>query len=245
MSKAYKQAFIDKYYEKSAQPLADTMGFYWAMRARDFIPVIAKTFKSYLWMLQEPTASGEFPIAKTDTSQTCFQDFQEWLDVCSTKSTLVMYEKFQANRKVDPMSTKQIFFMNAKLLGGTENFDAWSAERKKAYIKDSLWNFEDEMESFGTAVKEFAGVLLHKCFFERDEDEHNHHMGLEHIELNWDWTVQELWELIDDFVKVNEGLPTRNEEAGPHSEESLDIITGAIASENFLDFVVDYILKSK
>ena len=71
---AYKQEFVDNYWKEDAQVIQESMGFYWAMRSRDFVPFIARVFKKHMYVFQEPSITGSFPNPKLDDSTTCFQD---------------------------------------------------------------------------------------------------------------------------------------------------------------------------
>jgi hypothetical protein len=55
-------------------------------------------------------------------------------------------------------------------------------------------------------------------------------------------TVKDIYEIITKFAEINEGLPAKRDDSEEHSEESLDLISGAMFASEYIDFVVDYIV---
>ncbi len=243
----YKQEFLDSYFKDEALTLQETMGFYWAMKSRDFIPFIARIFKKHIYVLQEPNKSGIFPNPKNDKTVTCFHQFQDWIDVASTKASISMYNVYLArtNKPSKEYSTKDIIEKNYQLINGGEQFSNWSRKTREEYIRECLWNFDDESEAFGYASKEFAGQLLHKLILEAGINVYESEDFDLSNDIEWDWTVKDIWKLLDKLEEYNKGLPIRNEEAPMQSEAGLDLISSAMGADDFLWFLVDYLLQKK
>jgi len=245
----YKQEFIDNYFKDKSQAMQETMGFYWAMKSRDFIPFIAKVFKKYMWVLQEPNDSGIFPNPKSDNTVTCFHEFQDWMDVASTKACVSMANRWNSvdKKPSKEYTSKSIIEQNHKFANGADQFDNWTYKNKRNFVREALWNFDDEAEAFGYSVKEFAGQLLHKLIIEAgitihpEMPEDFDASG----EVGWDWKVKEIWNFIDTLEEHNQGLPTRTEDAPEQTEDGLDLISSAMGADDFLWHVVDHLLKSK
>lgn len=251
---AYKQEFVENYWKDDAQVIQESMGFYWAMKSRDFVPFVARVFKKHMYVFQEPSISGSFPNPKLDESTTCFHEFQDWIDLASTKASISMSNKYKLNahRAKVQYDTKSIIEQNYRFMKGHEKFENWGWYDRRDFVKESLWNFDDEAEAFGYAVKEFAGQLMHKLIlqadlpldYEIDEDDITPRDGFD-IHGTWNWKVSEIYEYVSKLEEHNKGLPTRNEDAPEQSDEGLDMISAAMGSDNYLDYVVDYLLKKK
>jgi len=56
-------------------------------------------------------------------------------------------------------------------------------------------------------------------------------------------TIKDVYKLIVDFQKANEGMPTKKDDSEEHSEESLDLISKAMFSTDFINYVVNYIFN--
>lgn len=248
----YKQMFLDNYFKDEAPALQETMGFYWAMKSRDFIPFIARVFKKHMYVLQEPNKSGIFPNPKIDKTVTCFHQFQDWIDVASTKASISMYNIHLArtNKPSNEYSTKDIIEKNYQLINGIVQFENWSRKTREEFIRECLWNFDDESEAFGYAIKEFAGQLLQKLILEAGITVYPEMIDGEYdfdtsSEVGWEWKVQDIWNFVDKLEEFNSGLPTRNDDAPMQTDEGLDLISSAMGADDFLWFLVDYLLQKK
>lgn len=250
---AYKQEFVDNYWKEDAQVIQESMGFYWAMRSRDFVPFIARVFKKHMYVFQEPSITGSFPNPKLDDSTTCFQEFQDWIDLASTKASISMANKYKTNvhkAKVQ-YDTRSIIEQNYRFMKGHEKFENWGWYDKRDFLKESLWNFDDEAEAFGYAVKEFAGQLMHKLILEADlpldyelSEDSVTPEGFDLVK-SWNWKVSEIYEFVTLMEEHNGGLPTRNEDAPAQSDAGLDMISAAMNTEDFVSHIVDYLLQKK
>ena len=248
----YKQKFLDTYFKKESQTLQETMGFYWAMRSRDFIPFIARIFKKHMYVLQEPNQSGLFPNPKNDKTITCFHSFQDWIDLASTKANVSMYNVYKAkdNKPAKEYTTKDIIEQNYQFINGVDQFDSWTKMARRQYVRECLWSFDDESEAFGYAIKEFAGQLLQKLILEAGivvypEEVDGEYVFDEPSEVGWEWSVKDIWHFVDKLEEFNAGLPTRNDDAPMQTDAGLDLISSAMGADDFLWFLVDYLLEKK
>lgn len=248
--KGHKQEWLDNYFKDKSSALQETMGFYWAMKSRDFIPFVARIFKKHIYVLQDARDDGTFPNPRLDDSVTCFHEFQDWLDLSTTKAGISMYNKYKADVNVPKKKydTKSIIELNAKFLSGYEKFENWKFMDKKNFIREALWNFDDESEAFGYASKEFAGQLLQKLIVDagiRIHEEMPEDFSEDIQEVGWNWTVSEIWKLLDLLEDMNKGLPTRNDDAPEQSDEGLDLISSAMGADNFVSHIVDFLMNPK
>lgn len=235
----YKQRILDKKFKSKKKYVQEAIGFYWAMTARDYVPFACQVLKEHLYLLQESDDDGNFPNPATDDNTTCFSDFQDYMDVASVDASLKMQSKYRSDSNLpkNEFNTKAIIVKNAEILKDNASAEAinWYKENRKDFLKQAMWNFDDEMEAFAYGMKRMMQELI-GSLMNLDSDDHIHGG-----EIHWKATVSEIYEKIDIIENDNKGLPTKIEEADPHSEETLDLIAGATASGDYLEFLFDFL----
>ena len=76
---AYKQEFVDNYWKEDAQVIQESMGFYWAMRSRDFVPFIARVFKKHMYVFKSLRLRVVSLIQSLMIQQLAFKNFKTGL----------------------------------------------------------------------------------------------------------------------------------------------------------------------
>jgi len=237
----YKQHIIDEYYESKAKEVREAIGFYWATRTRDNIKNIGDSFIRSLDVIQEiDPETGNFFEAEKDDTELCSQDFMDYMDVAmfNAISECSVEETDKGDYKED-WTTKELQKLTWNLLDNNfAKYRKLTLEEKKNYVRQTLWNYDDYKESFQFSLKKFTNELIQK-FMILDYDEREY--AEEPSEFNC--TIKDVYTLIVDFQKANEGMPTKKDDSEEHSEESLDLISKAMFSKDFINYVVNYIFN--
>ena len=237
----YKQHIIDEYYESKAKEVREAIGFYWATRTRDNIKNIGDSFIRSLDVIQEiDPETGNFFEAEKDDTELSSQDFMDYMDVAmfNAISECSVEETAKGDYKED-WTTKDLQKLTFNLLD--KNFAKYrklTLEQKKNYVRQTLWNYDDYKESFQFSLKKFTNELIQKFMIvDYDEREYDEEPS------EFICTIKDVYTLIVDFQKANEGMPTKRDDSEEHSEESLDLISKAMFSKDFINYVVNYIFN--
>jgi len=236
----YKQHVIDEYYESKAKEVREAVGFYWATRTRDNIKNIGDSFIRSLDVIQDiDPDTGDFYEVENDDTEICSQDFMDYMDVAMFNAiSECSVEETTKGKYKDDWTTKELQKLTFNLLDNNfAKYRKLTLEEKKNYVRQTLWNYDDYKESFQFSLKKFTNELIQK-FMIMDYDE-NEFESDEPSEFKC--SIKDIYELINEFQKANEGMPSKREDAENHSEESLDLISKAMFSEDFINYVVNYI----
>lgn len=237
----YKQHIIDEYYESKAKEVREAIGFYWATRTRDNIKNIGDSFIRSLDVIQEiDPETGNFFEAEKDDTELSSQDFMDYMDVAmfNAISECSVEETAKGDYKED-WTTKDLQKLTFNLLD--KNFAKYrklTLKEKKNYVRQTLWNYDDYKESFQFSLKKFTNELIQKFMIvDYDEREYDEEPS------EFICTIKDVYTLIVDFQKANEGMPTKRDDSEEHSEESLNLISKAMFSQDFINYVVNYIFN--
>lgn len=238
----YKQHVIDEYYEHRARPVREAIGFYWAVRTRDHIQDIAKSFISSLDVIQDINPeTGDFHDVEKDDISICSQDFMDYMDVAMFNAINDCgAREMEKEAYAQDLSTRELQKLTWDLLDNdAKKFKKLSVEQKKNYIRQCLWNYDDFKESFQFSLKKFTNEMIQKFMvIDYSDDDYD---SVEEPE-EFKCTVKDIYEIITKFAEINKGMPTKRDDSEEHSEESLDLISGAMFASEYIDFVVDYIV---
>jgi hypothetical protein len=236
----YKQHVIDEYYEEKAKEVREAIGFYWAVRTRDNIQNIGDAFIKTLDVVQDiDPDTGNFYEYSDDDFNVNSQDFMDYMDVAMFNSINECNQLEIKDNYKDDFTTKELQKLTFNLLDNNfEKYEKLSIEEKKNYVRQCLWNHDDFKESFQFSLKKFTNELIQKFMIIPYEDS-------EFLEEPEDFkcTVKEIYELINAYTELNKGMPAKRDEEDKHSEESLELISKAMFSSSFIDYVVNYIVE--
>ena len=112
--------------------------------------------------LQEPNDSGIFPNPKSDNTVTCFHEFQDWMDVASTKACVSMANRCNAvdKKPSKEYTSKSIIEQNHKFANGADHFDNWTYKNKETLLEKRYGTLMMKLKHLDMLLKN----LLDNCF---------------------------------------------------------------------------------
>ena len=108
-----------------------------------------------------------------------------------------------------------------------------SKNKREAFLKSTLWCYDDELLAIQTAIKAVMMELV----------AYNFHMQSENGFMSVSAFAKFLEEMIE--AQKESSMPTRMEEAPEMTDETLDLISSSLwqGEDKYISLIIDYILK--
>jgi len=210
----------------------EAIQFFANLKSKDCAVKFLNILLDNVYLLQEDTQML-LVDPKLDFVEVCPSAFSDYLMICQGKAILELEKTIPQHIKND-LSDKQISSVIQNLYQ-EQDFDFWnlSKNKREAFLKSTLWCYDDEVLAIQTAIKAVMMELV----------AYNFHMQSENGFISVSAVAKFLEEMIE--AQKESSMPTRMEEAPEMTEETLDLISSSLweGEDKYVGLIIDYILK--
>ena len=211
----------------------EAVQFYANLKSKDYAIKFLNILVDNVYLLQEDTQM--FVITpELDYVDVCPSSFGDYLQICQAKAILELEKTIPQHIKND-LSDKQISTVIQNLYQ-ERDFDFWnlSKNKREAFLKSTLWCYDDELLAIQTAIKAVMMELVTYHLYMQQE---------EGTMVN----VSDVATFLKDMIKTQQesSMPTRMEDAPKMTDETLDLISSSLwqGEDKYISLIIDYILK--
>ena len=218
---------------KKYETTFEAVQFYANLKSKDYAIKFLDILVDNVYLLQEDTQM--FVVTpELDYVDVCPSAFGDYLQICQAKAILELEKTIPQHIKND-LSDKQISTVIQNLYQ-ERDFDFWnmSKNKREAFLKSTLWCYDDELLAIQIAIKAVMMELVAYHLFMQKE---------ERTSIN----VSDVATFLKDMIKTQKesSMPTRMDDAPEMTDETLDLISSSLwqGEDKYISLIIDYILK--